>query len=150
MKINLKLVEINCITKAVPGLCGFSSMGKSAGVNKGQTSKNASASTSIPTKGPINQTKEGHFSITIQVKPGAKVNSITGISEEAVSIQIAAPPVDGEANIAIVKYFSTILNLKKADVSLRGGKSRQKTVTVDSSTGLSIEKILEMLKSQAE
>lgn len=41
-------------------------------------SKNASASTSIPTKGPINQTKEGHFSITIQVKPGAKVNSITG------------------------------------------------------------------------
>lgn len=44
---------------------------------------------------------------------------ITGISEEAVSIQIAAPPVDGEANIAIVKYFSTILNLKKADVSLR-------------------------------
>lgn len=40
MKINLKLVEINCITKAVPGLCGFSSMGKSAGVNKGQTVSN--------------------------------------------------------------------------------------------------------------
>jgi len=41
------------------------------------------------------------------------------VSDEVVSIQISAPPVDGEANTAIVKYFSELLNLKKADLSLR-------------------------------
>lgn len=35
------------------------------------------------------------------------------------SVQITAPPVDGEANLAIIKYFAEILHLKKTDVSLK-------------------------------
>ena len=34
------------------------------------------------------------------------------------SVQIAAPPVDGEANKELVKYLSSVLNLRKSDVSL--------------------------------
>lgn len=51
----------------------------------------------------------------------------TGISEDGVSIQIAAPPVDGEANTAIVKYFAEILNVKKANVSLKVSLTQENT-----------------------
>lgn len=41
------------------------------------------------------------------------------ISETVVGVQISAPPMDGEANAAIVKYFAELLKVKKATVSLR-------------------------------
>jgi hypothetical protein len=40
------------------------------------------------------------------------------ISSEGIGIQIAAPPVDGEANTEIVKYVASILGLRKSDVTL--------------------------------
>jgi len=60
------------------------------------------------------------------------------VSEEAVSVQIAAPPVDGEANTAIVKYFAELLNVKKADVSL---KVYQDSDKADNSTGIIVKSV---------
>jgi hypothetical protein len=108
--------------------------------------------TGVCRKESCDPNEDGNFSIAIQVKPGAKTNSVSGISDEAVSIQIAAPPVDGEANTAIVKYFAEILKIKKTEVSLKGGKSRQKTITVDSSasTHLTPTNILETLTNEVK
>ena len=44
--------------------------------------------------------------------------SSPGINDKGVGIQIAAPPVEGEANTELVKYMSKVLGLKKSDVSL--------------------------------
>ena len=43
---------------------------------------------------------------------------ITDIGEEEVGVQIAAPPVDGEANTELVKYLSKLLGVKKSQVVL--------------------------------
>lgn len=40
------------------------------------------------------------------------------ISEEGVGVQISAPPVEGEANIELVRYIAEILGLRKGDISL--------------------------------
>ena len=40
------------------------------------------------------------------------------IGEEEVGVQIAAPPVEGEANTELVKYMSKLLGLRKSDVIL--------------------------------
>ena len=40
------------------------------------------------------------------------------MSEDGVGIQIAAAPVDGEANTELVKYLSKLLGLRKSDVFL--------------------------------
>jgi uncharacterized protein YggU (UPF0235/DUF167 family) len=40
------------------------------------------------------------------------------IGNEAVSVQISAPPVEGEANTELVKYMAAVLGLRKSDVSL--------------------------------
>ena len=43
---------------------------------------------------------------------------ISDISSEAVGVQIAAPPKEGEANTELVKFLSSVLNLRKSDVTL--------------------------------
>ena len=43
---------------------------------------------------------------------------ISDIGSEGVGVQIAAPPVDGEANTELVRYIASILGLRKSDVSL--------------------------------
>ena len=43
---------------------------------------------------------------------------ISDIGSEGVGVQIAAPPVDGEANTELVRYMASVLGLRKSDISL--------------------------------
>ncbi|KAG5035924.1 hypothetical protein AAZX31_04G196300 [Glycine max] len=73
--------------------------------------------------------------ITIHAKPGSKSASVTDISDEAVGVQIDAPARDGEANAALLDYISSVLGVKRRQVSLgTGSKSRDKTVIVEDVT----------------
>ncbi|XP_066938436.1 UPF0235 protein C15orf40 homolog isoform X2 [Macrobrachium rosenbergii] len=92
---------------------------------------------------PISVTKDGRIQIKILAKPGAQESRVTDISAEGVGLQIAAPPVDGEANTELVKFLSSSLGVRKSDVVLdRGSRSRQKTVIVHSSSLQDVERIL--------
>jgi uncharacterized protein (TIGR00251 family) len=92
--------------------------------------------------------KLGNIVIRIQAKPGAKQNAVTDIGNEAVGVQINAPPVEGEANTELVKYMAAVLGLRKSDISLdKGSRSRQKTVVVQHGT-LTIEETVEKLKQE--
>ncbi|KAI5405080.1 uncharacterized protein LOC127079825 [Lathyrus oleraceus] len=75
------------------------------------------------------------IAITIHAKPGSKSASITDVSDEAVGVQIDAPARDGEANAALLDYISSVLGVKRRQVSLgTGSKSRDKTVIVEDVT----------------
>ncbi|OWM91412.1 UPF0235 protein C15orf40 [Punica granatum] len=70
--------------------------------------------------------------ITIHAKPGSKSASITDLSDEAVGVQIDAPPKDGEANAALLDYMSSVLGVKKRQVLLgSGSRSRDKVLIVE-------------------
>ncbi|KAE8663640.1 UTP--glucose-1-phosphate uridylyltransferase isoform 1 [Hibiscus syriacus] len=73
--------------------------------------------------------------ITIHAKPGAKSSSITDFSDDAVGVQIDAPAKDGEANAALLDYISSVLGVKRRQVSIgSGSKSRDKVVIVEEIT----------------
>ncbi|XP_063980601.1 UPF0235 protein C15orf40 homolog isoform X2 [Diachasmimorpha longicaudata] len=91
--------------------------------------------------GPVTTDKGGNVVIQIHAKPGAKHNKITGVG-----VAISAPPVEGEANTELLKYLSSVLGVRKSDVSLdRGSRSRQKKVIV---TGCIASAVLEKLKAE--
>ncbi|KAL0489509.1 hypothetical protein AKO1_010482 [Acrasis kona] len=72
--------------------------------------------------------------IKLAVKPGSKQNSIVQIDESSpeMTIKIAAPPVDGEANKEVCEYIATILNTRKSNVTMHSGhKSRNKTIIIE-------------------
>ncbi|KAF8769341.1 hypothetical protein HU200_006862 [Digitaria exilis] len=73
--------------------------------------------------------------ISIHAKPGSKVATITEVGDEAVGVQIDAPARDGEANAALVDFISSVLGVKKREVSIgSGSKSREKVVLVQDAT----------------
>jgi uncharacterized protein YggU (UPF0235/DUF167 family) len=47
------------------------------------------------------------------------------VQDDVITVQIAAPPVDGEANKELVKYITRFLNLKNGDVELDAVSSSQ-------------------------
>lgn len=100
------------------------------------------------TNDPVRLDKNGDIAITILAKPGAKLNSITAVSEEGVGVQISAPPTDGEANAELLKYLSKVLGVRKSDISLdKGGKSRNKIVLI-SNGATNITSVLENLNKE--
>ncbi|XP_030470590.2 uncharacterized protein LOC115688806 [Syzygium oleosum] len=77
--------------------------------------------------------------ITVHAKPGSKSASITDLGDEAVGVQIDAPAKDGEANAALLEYMSSVLGVKKRQVSIgSGSKSRDKVVIVEEVTVKSV------------
>lgn len=121
------------------------------GAKSNKKSKNDANTTAVQATppGPIATDKSGNISIKIHAKPGAKQNAITDITDDGIGIQIAAPPIDGEANTELIKYLSVVLKIRKSDLNLdRGSKSREKTVLVDKTSSLSVDRIKELLEHE--
>lgn len=124
---------------------------KKSSSNKSKTADKTPASDgqSIANTSPVSVNKSGSIIVKIHAKPGAKQNAITDVSEGAFGVQIAAPPMDGEANAELVKYISKVLQLRKSDVSVdRGSKSREKTILIDKSAQIDVAKVVDLLKSE--
>ncbi len=90
----------------------------------------------------IIETREG-LRLEVLVQPRSSRNQIVGEFEGALKIKITAPPVEGEANQALVAFLSQRLKLSKSQVHLaKGESSRHKTVEIK---GLNREQLLARL-----
>lgn len=82
--------------------------------------------------------------ISLHIQPGAKKTEIVGEHGTALKIRLAAPPVDGKANEALIAYLAEVLNIPKKRLELlTGSSSRSKRVQV---LGLSVEAVDQGLK----
>ncbi len=75
---------------------------------------------------PFELTREG-IRLQVHLQPGAKADRIAGLHGDAVKISLNAPPVDGKANAAAVKFIAQKLDLPARQVTLTAGQvSRDK------------------------
>jgi uncharacterized protein (TIGR00251 family) len=71
--------------------------------------------------------QDGAVVLRVQASPGAGRSAVTGRHGDAVKVRVAAPPVDGRANTALVEFLAAEFGLKAADVTLvSGATSRAK------------------------
>lgn len=69
--------------------------------------------------------------LTLHIQPGAKKTEVAGLHGDALKIRLAAPPVDGKANEALVAFVAKTLGVPKASVELVSGQtSRAKRLRV--------------------
>jgi uncharacterized protein (TIGR00251 family) len=69
--------------------------------------------------------------LEVLVQPRASRTRAVGEHDGRLKVQLAAPPVDGEANAALVSFLADALGVRKADVTIvRGETGRRKTVRV--------------------
>lgn len=82
---------------------------------------------------------DGRITITLHIQPGAKKTECAGLHGDALKIRLAAPPVDGKANAALVDFIAATLGLPRAAVTLRSGQtSRRKVVEVEGAAASAI------------
>lgn len=67
--------------------------------------------------------RDGVVVLHVQASPGAGRSAVTGRHGDAVKVRVAASPVDGRANAALVDFLASEFGLKAADVTLVSGAS---------------------------
>lgn len=73
--------------------------------------------------------------LTLHIQPGAKKTEIAGEHGDALKIRLAAPPVDGKANQALMNYLAERFGVPQRQVLLKQGEtSRRKVVEISGSS----------------
>jgi uncharacterized protein (TIGR00251 family) len=69
--------------------------------------------------------------VALWIQPRASRDEVVGERDGAIAIRLQAPPVDGAANAALVRFIAARLGMAPRDVQLvRGLSGRRKWVTV--------------------
>jgi uncharacterized protein (TIGR00251 family) len=70
--------------------------------------------------------------LTIRVTPRARKTEIAGVLDDGtVRVRVAAPPVEGKANKALIAYLSKVLGVRKNKVEIVAGeKGLDKIISV--------------------
>lgn len=71
---------------------------------------------------------DGRITLTLHIQPGAKKTEFAGLHGDALKIRLAAPPVDGKANDALIKFVAETLKLPKSAVNLKNGQTSRRKV----------------------
>ncbi len=73
----------------------------------------------------------GIFILTLYIQPGARRTEAVGLHGDAMKIKLAAAPIEGKANAALLKYLADCFEVPRNQVVLKQGeKSRRKIVMI--------------------
>ena len=71
---------------------------------------------------------DGRATLTLHIQPGAKKTEVVGLHGNALKIRLAAPPVDGKANHALIGFIAERLGVAKSAITLKSGHSSRRKV----------------------
>jgi len=74
------------------------------------------------------------ITLTLHVQPGAKRSEISGLHGDALKLKLAAPPIEGRANEALLRFIADLFGVPLRQVELKqGAQSRHKVVAITGS-----------------
>ncbi len=80
----------------------------------------------------------------MKVQPNARRSGWAGLHAGRIKVALAAPPVDGKANKALIRFLADFTSVPGSGIEiLRGETSREKTVLI---RGLRAERMRELLQ----
>lgn len=84
--------------------------------------------------------------LTLHIQPGAKKSEVVGPHGDALKLRLAAPPVDGKANEALIAFLAGELGIPKSQLSLVSGQtSRSKRVAVKNIALKEVERLFQQV-----
>ena len=79
---------------------------------------------------PVHENAKG-VSFAVKVQPRARKNTITGAVGDALKLALAAPPVEGRANRAVIELLAEVLEIPRSSVTIANGATgRNKVVRI--------------------
>ncbi len=83
-----------------------------------------------------------NLTLTLHIQPGAKKTEVAGLYGDALKIRLAAPPVEGRANAALLAFLAEKFEVPARRVTLKHGESSRKKVVCVSGSAILPEAIL--------
>ena len=81
--------------------------------------------------------------IVVKVQPRARKTELAGKIGDAYKLRLAAPPVDGKANDACVRFLAERFGVAQSAVRIvQGLSSRMKVIEIDGADPAEVERIL--------
>ena len=88
-----------------------------------------------PTAAPLTRRGDGALSLEVHVKPRSSRERVLGIRDGRLEIALTSPPVDGEANAALVALLARTLGVPRANVRIEHGEQgRRKLLRIEGAT----------------
>ena len=86
----------------------------------------------------------------VKVQPRARKNAITGVVGDALKLALTAPPIEGRANDAVIRFFADFFEIPRSSVTIASGaRGRRKVIRVKDVSKQAIEdKLAENLRSE--
>ena len=82
--------------------------------------------------------------LDVKLIPRAGATTLAGMRDGAILIRLAAAPVDGAANLALVAFLADLLGVPKRNVVIVSGeKSRRKRVKITGVTAAAVQHVLQ-------
>lgn len=84
---------------------------------------------------PIEPTPSGGCRIHLHIAPRASQSRVVGLHNNCLKLQIAAPPVDGQANQEVIRLLAKSLHVERSRISwVSGESSKRKCIEVSDLT----------------
>lgn len=87
--------------------------------------------------------------LNVYVQPRASKTAFAGMHDGYLKIRLAAPPVDGAANAALVEFVARRLGIAKSRIRVAAGQTaRRKLLEINDPTadGLTVDQVAELLR----
>ena len=89
------------------------------------------------------QVREDGISLSLRIQPRSSRNAVAGLYDNALKIALTAPPVDGEANEACLKFLAKFFSVPVKSIQLESGHTgRNKRVFIASLTEEQMQSLL--------
>ena len=84
---------------------------------------------------PCIKDRDGNVELSNHCQPQTSKTEIVGLHGEALKVGLAAPPVEGQANRELCKFFAGYFGVSPQDVQIQSGRgARQKRVLIKGKT----------------
>lgn len=95
------------------------------------------------------RTVRGGVTLAVRAQPGAKKTTVVGVygdgATSQLKIAVQAPPIEGRANSALIKFLAELFCISKSSVELMSGElSRSKVFLL---RGVTEQQVHQMLNS---
>ena len=88
--------------------------------------------------------KDGAVTVDIAVKPRSSREGVGPIQGDRLCVAVNAPPVDGKANLAVVRVLAETFRVARSAVTIvRGETGRKKTVRIVGVTATALLRAVE-------
>jgi uncharacterized protein len=92
---------------------------------------------------PTDKDAPASVTLSVRIQPRASKNEVIRLEDGGIKIRLTAPPVDGAANEALVRFLADRFSVAKSQVEIVSGHtSRDKIVRVNGVSGEGAESLL--------